>query len=293
MIPSKNRHSTIRECVTACLNLDYPASRCEILVVDDGSEPPLPLFQDPRVQLIRQPGLGPAAARTRGLRAASGQFIAFTDDDCRPRPDWLSRLVGILIDEPETLIGGHTRNALSGNLYAATSQLLIDRLYVGFERRPQERFFTSNNLAGAREKFVALGGFDAEFPLAAAEDRDLCDRWRVSGGALHYAPSAVVDHYHKMSFTDFLRQQHNYGRGARLLSARRAARHGKFAFQPLNFYFELFSELFRSYPAFSAIYMSGLLVFAHIANLAGFIAEGARSKPAVCPGSSARDESDR
>lgn len=273
VIPARNRRRAIQECVSACLGMDYPAGRFEILVVDDGSQPPLQPFHDARVQLIPQPASGPAAARNRGIRAASGPLVAFTDDDCRPRAEWLSRLVAVHMAEPDALIGGHTVNALSENLYSAASQLLIDQLYAAFERQPHERFFTANNLAGAREKLLAVGGFDEGFPLAAAEDRDLCDRWRAGGGTLHYVPAAIVDHYHSMSFAGFLRQQLRYGRGARLLSVRRAKRDVTYSPQPLGFYMGLLARLFQAYPLSRAIRMSGLLVFAHIANLAGFIAE--------------------
>ncbi|MFM7142900.1 MAG: glycosyltransferase family A protein, partial [Alphaproteobacteria bacterium] len=45
------------------------------------------------VRLLRQERSGPAAARNRGVREAHGEFVAFTDDDCRPDPQWLATLV--------------------------------------------------------------------------------------------------------------------------------------------------------------------------------------------------------
>src|SRR5512133_3600685 len=42
---------------------------------------------------------GPATARNMGWRAARGEIIAFTDDDCIPEPDWLSSGVSAFVDD--------------------------------------------------------------------------------------------------------------------------------------------------------------------------------------------------
>lgn len=60
--------------------------------------------------------------------------------------------------------------------------------------------------------------------MAAAEGRDLCGRWAESQGVLGYVPAAIVDHLHDLSFMGFIRQHIGYGRGAKVLSGRRAAR---------------------------------------------------------------------
>lgn len=280
VIPTRNRHRAIRECVAACLSLDFSDNRCEILIVDDGSEPPVAPFDDPRVRLIRQSAAGPAVARNRGIRAAAGKWIALTDDDCRPRPDWLVQLGRVLAESPAALVGGNTVNGLPHNPYTAASQFLVDYLYKYFERRPAQWFFTSNNFAGARERFLAVSGFDEGFPFAAAEDRDLCDRWKENGGKLQFVPGAVIDHYHNMSFTDFLRQQFRYGEGARILGARRAARGVELSREPRTFYFGLLGAPFRSGSAGRAIQLSVLLFLAQAANVAGFLASGKLHKQA-------------
>src|SRR5690349_6129316 len=107
VIPSRNRPQAVRDCVTACLQLDYPADRFEVIVVDDGSEPPVCTWSgDARVRVIRQTAAGPAAARNCGMASARGELMAFTDDDCRPRPDWLSKLADAWTASPTTLSGG-------------------------------------------------------------------------------------------------------------------------------------------------------------------------------------------
>jgi cellulose synthase/poly-beta-1,6-N-acetylglucosamine synthase-like glycosyltransferase len=273
ILPSRNRPEPLRACVMACLRLDYPADQFEVIVIDDGSSMPIDAWSgDSRVRVIRQDNKGPAAARNAGIASARGAFLAFTDDDCCPRPDWLSTLVDAWSESPMALFGGRTWNGLPFNRFSAASQFLVDYLYDHFARtNPQQRFFTSNNLAGSRDCLMSLGGFDQNFPLPAAEDRDLCDRWREQGGALIYVPAAAVDHYHSLSLEGFLRQQFQYGRGAKTLRARRAMRGAQYPLEAHYFYFGLFAAPFRSMGTSAAARTAALLFAAQVCNVIGFL----------------------
>jgi len=162
----------------------------EVVVVDDGSPAPLAEIVDPfqkqlNVKLVVQRQAGPAAARNAGAAHAHGQFLAFTDDDCAPESGWLNHLAKGLRQNPAAAVGGRTLNALDDNVYSAASQWLIDYMYDYYNAaQPAPKFFTSNNLALPAAAFRELGGFDTSFPLAAGEDRELCDRWRFRGGEL-------------------------------------------------------------------------------------------------------------
>ena len=218
VVPSFGRPKALRACLEALMAQDE-ADR-EVVVVDDGSPEPLaPVCEGlPGVRCLRQGNAGPAAARNRGAREARGAFLAFTDDDCRPRPHWLSALRRAWGGDPRRMVGGRVENGLPTNPYASASQALCDYLYDYYGAAGGEApFFTTNNLGVAREGFERLGGFDESFPIAAAEDRDLGLRWRDGGGTLAFASEAVVDHHHPLTLRRFLRQHANYGRGARHL----------------------------------------------------------------------------
>ncbi len=89
MIPTYNRPTLLSEAVGSALSQDV--SSFEVLVVDDGSDPPVAMVDDPRVRLLRLLGnQGPSAARNAGIDAAQGRYLVFLDDDDLFTPDRLA-----------------------------------------------------------------------------------------------------------------------------------------------------------------------------------------------------------
>jgi glycosyltransferase involved in cell wall biosynthesis len=167
--------------------LEYERDGYEVLVVDDGSEPAMEgvvarFAGALRVRCLRAEGGGPAAARNMALRVAEGEYVAFTDDDCRPDADWLRAfdraIAGVAEgDRVSTGFGGRIVDSPENAIYGRASQMLVSFLYDYNERADGLRFFCSNNLVFPRQALLAMGGFDESFPLAAAEDRYICARW--------------------------------------------------------------------------------------------------------------------
>ena len=280
IIPTYNRPEQLEQCLQSVARLDYPSDRFEVIVVDDGGSTPLNPTTEKfdacfSLQLIQQPNAGPASARNTGAAAAQGHYLVFTDDDCQPNADWLNALAAALADFPNALIGGNTVNALPHNLYSTASQLLIDYLYSYYNQtRGKATFFCSNNLAAPRTLYQELGGFDTQFPLAAGEDREFCDRWRHQGYPMHYASAAQIHHAHQLTLFSFWRQHFNYGRGAfhfHQVRAKRGA--GQIAVEPLSFYLNLLIYPFSSVSRQSRLLLSSLFVLSQAANLIGFFGE--------------------
>lgn len=133
------------------------------------------------------------------------------------------------------------------------------------------RFFASNNLAAPAELFGALKGFDAAFNTS--EDRELCDRWLARGLRLAYAPEAVVRHSHALTPGTLWRQHFGYGRGARRFHRARAAR-GADGFRPEgDFYLKLLRASLARARAAASLAPPALLLWAQLANAAGFFYE--------------------
>jgi glycosyltransferase involved in cell wall biosynthesis len=86
IITTYNRHKWLKTAIECALNQTYRP--IEVIVVDDGSTPPVEQVYGesfPQVRFIFQTNQGPGNARNTALTASQGEFIQFLDDD-----DWLS-----------------------------------------------------------------------------------------------------------------------------------------------------------------------------------------------------------
>jgi GT2 family glycosyltransferase len=277
IVPTYNRPDRLAGCLRALAGLSYPRDRFEVIVIDDESPTPLdgavmPWRSRLDLTLLTQTHAGPAAARNTGVARAKGDFIAFTDDDCAPAADWLHALAARFTVTPHYAIGGSVLNGLSRNPYATASQLLIDYLYTHYNaNRDRALFLTSNNVAFPTDRFRAIGGFDTSFPLAAAEDRDLCDRWLLHGYRMIYAPEALVYHAHALTWRTFCRQHFNYGRGAAYFHHLRARREqDPIKLESLMFYARLLRYPFLRARLPRALGFAALFVISQIMNATGF-----------------------
>lgn len=280
VIPTHGRPEKLRTCLQAIGDLHYPKDRFEVIAVDDGSPVPvegsIASFSDLfPLRVLRQENRGPAVARNAGMRSATGRLVAFTDDDCRPRRDWLTHLAEGHMRHPGAALGGRVHNALPNRIGSEASQLLVDYLYEYFGTLSKGTgFFTSNNLAFPTKDLQDMGGFDQTFPLAAGEDREICDRWTRHGRPLLYVPEAIVDHAHDLRLSRFARQQFNYGRGAwHFHKARQRSTNTGHRVEPARFYLGMMLYPFRTRNWLQSVPLSFLMMLSQAANAAGFFYE--------------------
>lgn len=280
VVPTYERRESLERCLRALASQKLPRERFEVVVVDDGSaRPPRDLVDCLRheldVRLHEQRHAGPATARNSGAAMARGEYLVFTDDDCVPDPGWLTALAEAVAIFPGHAVGGRVHNALSDGLYSTASQLLIDFLYDYYNAAATDgHFFITSNLAFPTAVFRAIGGFDVTFPLAAAEDRDMCDRWREHGYQLTYCHDAIVEHAHALGFLSYCRQHFNYGRGAfhlHLARDRRGVR--PLRIEPPHFYSRLVSYPISRAPSMRAVVLSALLGLSQVVYISGYAKE--------------------
>lgn len=267
----------MRVCVQALSGLDYPRDAFEVIIVDDGGDVPVePLLQpiagDLRMKVMWQPNTGPAGARNFGALHATGDLLAFTDDDCSPASGWLRALASACSMTGPALLGGRTVNALRDNPYAGASQSIIDVVYAHYNGHPlNAQFFASNNMAVPADHFRALKGFDPSF--RTSEDRELCDRWLSKGYHLRYASEAVVFHAHALTLRSFWSQHAGYGRGAWMFHRARAQRgSGSFRLDWTIYWALLRSPLSKGFSRY-VFRDFCLLMTAQAANAAGCFAQ--------------------
>ena len=208
VVPVWNSPKLIRLCLEALARQSCPRDRFEVLVVDNGStdETADVVRSFPAVRLLSEPVPGSYKARNRGLSEARGAYVAFTDADCIPAPDWLSAAIAQASTNPDAgIIAGRIELFRS----SADSNEVCDWY---------ERLFAFNQAAYAakgicltanwlspRQLLQSMGGFSSE--LKSGGDVDLSSRIAASGRCLVYADSMVVGHPIRGSLQELMQKR--------------------------------------------------------------------------------------
>jgi GT2 family glycosyltransferase len=210
-----NGARTLEQCLCSLSALDYP--EYEVIVVDDGSADDTPAILDrfPNVQVICQPNRGLSVARNVGLKAATGEVVAYTDSDCFAHPDWLTHLVYQLQQTGAVAVGGPNLTAEDGWLAACVAAAPGQPAHV-LESDQVAEHIPGCNMAFRRDALVAINGFDPQY-RKAGDDVDVCWRLQQAGMWITFAPGAFVWHHRRQGPRAYLRQQAGYGEAEALL----------------------------------------------------------------------------
>lgn len=210
VVPTYQRPGLLRQCLTALCHQTLDRSHYEIVVVDDGldveTQREVESWQRreavPSIRYLttRSPQSGPAVARNIGWRAAQGAIIAFTDDDCQPRPDWLALGMEAFVDAEVSGAWGRILVPLSED------PTDYERNTAGLEEAP----CATANCFYRATALDAVGGFDERFTAAWSEDSDLQFALMESQHHIVAVREAVVVHpVRPASWGVSLRQQRN------------------------------------------------------------------------------------
>lgn len=210
VIPAYNSGATLRDTIKACLAQDYPKERMEIIVVDDGShDNTKKITESFPVTYIFQKKKGPASARNNGWVHSRGEVICFTDSDCIPYNNWVSKLVQHFDREGVA--------AVAGSYAVDSSQYLLDK-FVHFEIRYRHSMmpayinsFGTYNVLIKRSVLEELKGFNPAYSRASGEDSDLSYRIIKAGYAIYFEKEALVGHSNVLRFWKYIIIQLRHG----------------------------------------------------------------------------------
>jgi GT2 family glycosyltransferase len=216
VVCSYNGSGTIRDTLEALARLDYASY--EVIVVDDGSTDATPeIARGYDVKLISTANQGLAAARNVGLAAASGEIVAYLDDDAYPDRDWLTYLAIGFLDSDACGVGGP--NLLppeDGDVAECVANAPGGPAHVLLDDREAEHI-PGCNMAFRKDWLLAVGGFDAQF-RCAGDDVDLCWSVQQRGGRIGFHAGALVWHHRRSSVSRYWKQQFGYGKAEALLA---------------------------------------------------------------------------
>ena len=194
VIATFRRPDLLARCLEALGRQDRPRGDWEVIIADDAASAATRVVVESAARTVLA-GVpvrylpitatqGPAAARNAGWRAARGEIIAFTDDDCLPEAGWLSAGASAFDDPALDASGGRMIVPLPP---APTD---YERDAAGLERAE----FATANAWSRRAALQAVGGFDERFTAAWREDSDLQFALLTGGFTVGRVPEAVVVH---------------------------------------------------------------------------------------------------
>jgi glycosyltransferase involved in cell wall biosynthesis len=217
VVATYNGARTLKACLESLAQLNY--GDYEVIVVDDGSTDSTAEVAKSfsRIRYIRQENRGLSAARNAGIAAATGDIVAFTDDDCRADEDWLYYLVGDLLRGGYVGIGGYNflppedsyvAAAVAASPGGPAHVLLTDRI---------AEHIPGCNMAYHKWALDEISGFDPVF-RKAGDDVDLCWRLQARAYTVGFSHSGFVWHYRRSTVKAYLKQQAGYGEAESLLA---------------------------------------------------------------------------
>jgi glycosyltransferase involved in cell wall biosynthesis len=218
VVCSYNGARTLRDCCQGLLQLEYP--EYQVIIVDDGStDETSAIVAEYGFDVIRTPNRGLSSARNTGLKAATGEIIAYLDDDAWPDPHWLHYLAAAFLNPAcpnyAAMGGPNIAPPEDGPLAHCVAHAPGGPSHVLLTNCKAEHI-PGCNMAFRKTALQAIGGFDPQFRVAG-DDVDVCWRLQEAGWSLGFSPAAMVWHHRRNSVSAYWKQQAGYGKAEAML----------------------------------------------------------------------------
>ena len=258
-LPMYNEKYVAEALINSCAQLDYPADKLEIQVVDDSTDETVDIV-DERATYWNSQGINvtivhrenrqgfKAGALRDATPSAKGEFLAIFDADFRPKPDFLLKTIPYFQDEKVGIVQGRWGH-LNRNYSALTKSqsMFLDMFFmIEQQARSLKSFFLRFNGSGGvwRKSCIEdAGGWSAD---TLSEDLDLAYRAQLKDWKVIYDTNVEAPAEIPVSILDFKAQQYRWTKGKaqviRKLSGEIRKKKLPF-FEKLHIWFDLYNIL--------------------------------------------------
>jgi len=236
VVAALDEEDAIEACLSSLLHQQYPAECIEVAVVDGGSSDRTRELvsriaaEDPRVQLLHNPGRIAASAFNIGIAATTGQLVSLVSAHSTTDPRYAERLAEAFDTSGASLVGGRM-DAAAGAGTTAIAEAIVratsSPLGLGSARfhYSDRSGWVDTAFPGAyrREIFAEIGGFDEA--LVRNQDDELHLRARLAGYPMWFDPRLRSTYRPRGTLPALWRQYYQYGwwRAATIRKHRRVA----------------------------------------------------------------------
>jgi glycosyltransferase involved in cell wall biosynthesis len=214
IIPVRTINEYLKESIQYLKKLQH--SDFEVIILTDAKES-YP-FEDNRFRIISTGKVGPGEKRNIGASNASGEVLAFLDDDAYPSKEWLNYADEIFSDSNVYALGAPAMTPLNVKFLEKCSGKILESVLASggtkYRHIPmQKRFvddYPSVNLLIRKLSFDAVGGYPIEF--WPGEDTKIClDLVKKYKKPFLYDPRPIVYHHRRNIYIPHLKQISRYG----------------------------------------------------------------------------------
>jgi len=225
VVCTHNGEQTLGRCLDRLAGLSYPDF--ETIVIDDGSsDGSAEIARAHGALLVQTEHRGLSFARNAGVERASGEIVAFLDDDAYPDADWLRYIAVSLGSGSHAGVGGPNVPPSDDGLIAeCVAAAPGGPIHVLISDREAEHV-PGCNMAFRKSALEEIDGFDERFRVAG-DDVDVCWRLQERGHTLGFSAGAVVMHSRRDSIRRYLKQQYGYGKAEALLERKWPSRYNR------------------------------------------------------------------
>lgn len=248
IIPVLAINNYIKESVPKILEVDWP--NLEIIILPNKINEK---YSWPKTRQIATIKPDPAIKRDIGFKNATGEILAFLDDDAYPEKDWLTKAISHFNDKKIAGVGGPAITPEDDGILQKVSGAVFESYlgggatrnrYLPIGKVTETEDWPTVNLLVRKDVFEKVGGFDNTY--WPGEDTKLCLDILNAGYKIKYDPEAIVYHHRRSDLWKHFKQVGNY-----------ALHRGHFA----KIYPQTSRKIFYFVPTLFVLYLIFLLIY--------------------------------